>query len=219
MKTEAVIFDMDGVLIDSEPIWREAEVRIFGKFGIVITEEMCFQTTGMRVDEVVRYWSERLGNPEADPHEQIADEMVDEVIRLVRQKAVPMRGVREIIGFLRGMGMPLGLCSSSPLRLIDAVVDALGIRSAFGVIQSAEREEYGKPHPAVYIQTAKRMGIAPLHCLAIEDSVNGCVSAKAAKMRVMAVPESHGLNDKRYGIADWVVKDLEEGLASMAEIL
>lgn len=217
MKMDAVIFDMDGVLIDSEPLWRQAEVSIFGKFGIHITEEMCFQTTGMRVDEVVRYWSERLGKPETDPWLQIETEMVDEVIRLVHLHAEPMKGVLDLLAELQRKNIPLALCSSSPSRLINGVLEALKIRGYFKVVQSAEKEAYGKPHPAVYLQAALQLGMAPERCLAIEDSVNGCISAKAAKMKVVAVPEPHARNDKRYGIADWLVDDLAACLPLIPE--
>lgn len=217
MKMEAVIFDMDGVLIDSEPLWRRAEVQVFGKFGIQITEEMCFQTTGMRVDEVVRFWSERLGNPETDPWELIEREMVDEVIRLVHLHAEPMHGVLDLLSELQRRNVPLALCSSSPTRLIEGVLDALKIERFFSVVQSAEKEEFGKPHPAVYLKAATKLGISPDRCVAIEDSVNGCISAKAAKMKVVSVPEPHARSDKRYGIADWMVETLSDCKPLIAE--
>lgn len=215
---QAIIFDMDGVLIDSEPIWRAAEVEVFGAYGIGITEEMCYQTTGMRVDEVVRYWSERLGDPENDPLEEITDRMVDRVIEMIGDRGRPMAGLEIALAGAEAAGVPLAVCSSSPRRLIEAVMQKFGIREHFKVIRSAEFEAYGKPHPAVYIHTAEDLGVRPEDCLAIEDSVNGVLSAKSAKMKVIAVPEGPAFKDPRYAIADRKVRTLGEIPAVLSEL-
>ena len=106
--------------------------------------------------------------------------------------------------------MLAALASSSSYRIIDAVVDKFGLRNRFELIYSAQEEPFGKPHPGVYISAAQKLGVTPESCLAIEDSINGVVSAKAAKMKCIAVPEPAARNDRRYGIADVVLDSLND---------
>ncbi len=165
----AIIFDMDGLLIDSEPLWQDAEMAVFRSVRIELTREQCLETMGLRVDEVVGYWYAK--SPwEGVSREQVAADILDTVVALVKERGMAKGGVEHILGFFREQGLPIALASSSPMRLIDAVVDALDIRGYFEYLQSAETEPYGKPHPGVYITTARVMSVAPTDCLAFEDS-------------------------------------------------
>ena len=187
MAIEAVIFDMDGVLVDSEDIWREAEAEIFRSVGVPMTAEDGRLTMGLRSDEVVEYWYER--HPWTGPTKIEVDAAINRlVIDLVMAHSGAMPGAVEAIAMLSEAGIPLGLASSSSSELIGAVVDKLGIRDQLRVLQSAEHEPYGKPHPAVYIEAARRLGIAPDRCVAIEDSPAGLLAAKAARMRLHRRP-------------------------------
>lgn len=200
---EAVIFDMDGVLVDSEPLWRKAEVRVFGEAGLRLTEDDCKSTMGLRLDEVVRT---RLPKLAAPARAAIEVAIMDGVIDLVRRSGEPKPGAIHAVTTVVARGLPVGLASSSPLRLIEATLERIGLAGAFRVVHSAEHEPYGKPHPAVYITAAERLGVRPEACLAIEDSLRGLVSAKAASMRCLLVPEEP---DPRHVLADMVLPSLE----------
>ncbi len=206
---KAVIFDMDGVLIDSEPFWRRAESEVFGTVGIHLTEEDLNYTMGRRIDDVVEHWYHE--RPWDGPSKkEIEDEIVQKVIEFVKTEAKPMPGVRQALELFKEHNLPMAIASSSATEIIDAVVDRLGIRNYFPHIYSAENEEYGKPHPGVYITTAKLLGVPPHRCLAIEDSPSGVLSAKSAKMLCVAVPERDNRDNKYVKIADIVINSLEE---------
>lgn len=119
-------------------------------------------------------------------------------------------GVTSSIEFFAELGLPCGIASSSDLALIEAVVGAFGLGGRFVSLVSAEHEEFGKPHPGVYLRAARDLGVDPARCLAVEDSPNGIVSAKAARMRVLCVPDPAFRGDRRLGIADMVLASLEE---------
>ncbi|MES2642999.1 MAG: hexitol phosphatase HxpB [Myxococcota bacterium] len=187
-RTQAVIFDMDGVLVDSEPLWHLAEIEAFGAVGVALVTADCLETTGLRIDAVVDYWYARHPWPDR-PREGVAADIVGRMVRLLGERAVAMPGAVEAVRFLRGQGLPLAVASSSPRVLIDAVVARLGLADAFTVLRSAEHEAHGKPHPAVYLATAAALGVDPRACVAIEDSGNGIRSAVAAGMFTIAVPD------------------------------
>ena len=146
---------MDGVLIDSEPFWRESEIEVFGRNGLHLSEADCILTTGMRIGEVTRYWYER--RPWNGPAPEIlAGEILRGVIRRVNERGTAMPGLPDAIRLFRSHGLRLALASSSALSLIDAVIDRLELRPHFEVICSAENEPRGKPHPDVYLSAAGR---------------------------------------------------------------
>ena len=123
---DAVIFDMDGLLVDSEPLWRRAEQAVFPKVGVQLTDAMCMQTMGTRVDEVVQHWYNQ--KPWTGPTLQAVEtEIVDAVVDLVRTEGAPLPGVRQVLELFAGQGVPIALASSSSARLIDAVVDTLAV--------------------------------------------------------------------------------------------
>lgn len=201
MAIEAVIFDMDGLLIESEALWREAEAAAFRAVGVPMTPEDGRRTMGLRVDEVVEYWYERspwTGATRSDVQAAINRGVID----LVLERADAMPGAVETVRALEAAGYPLGLASSSDSDLIGAVVDKLGIRGSLRVLQSAEHEPYGKPHPAVYITAAHALGVRPDRCVAFEDSPAGLLAAKAARMACIVVPAPEMRADRRFCIAD-----------------
>jgi sugar-phosphatase len=210
---DAVVFDMDGVLVDSEPLWMAAEIDVFATVGVALTVERCRETTGLRIDEAVDHWWQR--HPWSGPTPaEVAAAIVARVIELVGERSEPMAGVHEAVAAARAVG-PVALASSSSHRLIDAVLDRFDLR--FDVVHSAEDEAFGKPHPAIYLTTCERLGVAPGRALAIEDSVNGVVAAKAARMACVAVPEPAQRDDRRFGIADAVLGSLEALAPLLAE--
>jgi sugar-phosphatase len=206
---KSVIFDMDGVLIDSEPLWRDAERECFGAVGLRLSDDDMRGTMGFRVDEAVAHWYARFPWPDADLAE-MAVRIVDRVGELVAAQGAPLPGVVESVAACEAAGLPLAVASSSPRRLIGAVLARLGVADRFAVVCSAEDEPYGKPHPGIFLTTAAALGVDPRSCLVIEDSVNGLVAAKAARMGCVVVPERPELvDDPRFALADHVLASLE----------
>lgn len=198
----AAIFDMDGLLIDSEPLWREAEIEVFASVGLALSDEECRDTTGLRIDEVVAL--RHAQSPWSEPELGVVIERItDALIARVRARGEPLPGAREAIATCRSAGLALALASSSSRRIIDATLEHLGLE--FPVIASAQDERYGKPHPAVFLRAAERLGVEPTECLVFEDSLHGVIAAKAARMTVIAVPEHP---DPRFAIADRVLESL-----------
>ena len=206
---QAAIFDMDGLLIDSEPLWREAEVDVFGSVGVPLTEDMCRETTGLRHDAVVRYWHARY--PWDEPGiDRLTVQLLEAAQALIVERGVLMPGALRTIQDLNRRGLRLAIASSSPRTLIEAVVQKFGLGEYFSVLHSAEDEEAGKPDPAVYLSTMSLLGVRPQDCFALEDSVSGIRAAKAAGAKVIAVPDPEVVHDPGFGEADVVLTSLEE---------
>ena len=205
---KAVIFDMDGLLIDSEPLWQEAEIEVFRDVNVILNHQRCLETTGLRIDQVVNYWYQRFPWQKSTK-QQIAERIVKRVIELITLKGEPKTGVNEALDFLKQQNVKIALASSSSYTLIEVVLNKLGIRESFQEIYSATEEEYGKPHPSVYLTTAKKLQVMPEDCLVLEDSLNGVLAAKAARMICIAIPEASNDSDK-FAIADLKLQSLHE---------
>jgi sugar-phosphatase len=206
---QALVLDMDGVMLDSEPLWQQSEMEVFHAMGIPLTVEDCFLTTGLRVDEVVRYWGARLGGlPQGE--ERITASILDAVVGKIEAEAVPMPGLLELLEAMAQRGIPVALASSSPRRVIEAVVRRLGLAHRLRLQQSAEGERWGKPHPAVFLNTAEAQGLPPEKCLVVEDSFNGMVAALAARMPVVVMPAPHERHQLRWAAASAMIHSLEE---------
>jgi sugar-phosphatase len=223
MSCAAVIYDMDGLMIDSEPLWHVAEKQAFGAIGVELDESDCAATLGLRIDEAVQhhYAHHRQGGWDESPAKDgtlrtqaaVAANVVDIMERLLRERGgeIAKPGLEQSIAFFAAKRLPLGLASSSPKRLIDAGLAGLGLdQGQFKVVVSAENEEHGKPHPGVYISAAKALGVEPMRCLALEDSLNGTLAAKAARMRCISVPEVFEVCSRGFGIADVLLPSLEK---------
>jgi len=206
---EAVIYDMDGVLVDSEPLWREAMVAAFAEVGVSVTTAQCAETTGLRIDQVVAYRYEQTPWQGKSQSETV-DLILQKLVKLIHAKAVPMAGAIRSIHFFKKRNFRIGLATSSSTVIIDAVLDTLQIRDLFEVVSSAEKLAYGKPHPEVYITTAKQLGVDPTACIAIEDSFNGLLSAKSARMKTIVVPEVVNRKQAQFVIADLQLDSLNE---------
>ena len=205
----AAIFDMDGLLIDSEPFWRRAQFYAFGTVGLSLSDDAMRLTMGRRIDEVVAHWYHE--KPwEGASQKDIEALIVDKVIELVKAEGVALPGVLDAIELFKSKSIPMAIASSSSTEIIDAVVDKLEIRSYFDHIYSAEHETHGKPHPGVYITTAALLGVPAHRCLALEDSPSGVLSAKAAKMKCVAVPAPENKSHSYIQIADVVIDSLEQ---------
>ena len=210
---EAVIFDMDGVLIDSEPLWKIAMEKVFSDLGCKLSKNDFQRTVGLRIDEVINYWNKDQNLGVAD-EKSVEDDIINRMIELVRENPIPLTGVMETLEYLSKNKLKIGLATSSPNQLLQAVLDGLKIDHFFDVAHSAEFEEFGKPHPAVYLETAKKLNVDSNKCLVIEDSLNGIISGMSAKMKVICIPEKTHLKEPRLKVADFMFEDMSLMLAA-----
>jgi beta-phosphoglucomutase-like phosphatase (HAD superfamily) len=231
---EAVVLDMDGVLIDTEPVWRAAESAVFAGLGIALSESDVLESTGQPIEELIPIWRQRSpagGSPAGASlggaslgggslggaslggasltDAEVAGLVIDQVIAHVKADGQPMPGVTAAIALFERCGLRLAIASSSPRRLIDAVCDRLGL-DGIDVRCSVMDEARGKPAPDVYLTAARRLGVAPANCLAVEDSLNGLASARAAGMICVAVPDPLLAADPGYHDADLVLRSLTD---------
>ncbi len=205
----AAIFDMDGVLIDTEPVWRRVEIEVFGSVGVSLTEAECRETMGMRVGEVVQMWHQR--RPWAgETVDQVTGRIVAGMVAHVRDHGVAIDGALSALDTVRRAGLRCAVASSSPSALITAVLRRLGIDGVVDVVCSAEHEARGKPAPDIYLSTAAQLGVSPASCLVIEDSVNGVLSARAAGMPCILVPDEVTAADPRIAAATTRLESLRQ---------
>jgi sugar-phosphatase len=205
----AAIFDLDGLLIDSEPLWEEATISTFKDLGVHVTLEMCWKFKGMRIDDAMAYvYSISPWNHKSFAETELS--IMDEVERLIRLKGRAKEGCFTILNFFKEQGIPMAIASSSWMRVIQTAVEKLEIANYFVIIHSAQFEKQGKPYPDIYLTTAKKLGVIPDECLVFEDSFHGVVSGKSAGMKVVAVPDSSVWEDGRYEEADMKLRSLSE---------
>jgi HAD superfamily hydrolase (TIGR01509 family) len=212
---DAVIFDMDGILIDSEPLWKIAMEDVFRSVGSTLTKADFQKTVGLRIDEVVRFWHQHEGWKDFTPA-QMEQDIVSRMIELIRLHGQELNGVTETLQFLHDKEKKIGLATSSYTVLIQTVLDVLKLDSFFHYTHSAEHEEFGKPHPAVYLTTAQKLKVTPSRCLVIEDSLNGIISAKAARMSVVCIPEKTHHSEPRLSLADHRFESMTELLRTLS---
>jgi sugar-phosphatase len=206
---KAAIYDMDGLIVDSEPWWRVAESNVFGRLSRSPSEIDFELMMGRQIKEVILHWYS-VAPWENFSLEETQKEILAEVARLVKENAQLLPGVTDTLDFFEAKGLAIGLASSSPLHLIRDLMTHYGLLNRFSIICSAEFESHGKPHPAVFIKAAQELGVEPQDCLVLEDSFNGLISAKAARMKCIAVPEKNSFNQSRFDIADVKLSSLTE---------
>ena len=203
---DAVVFDLDGVLIDSEQVWDEARERLAEERGGRYTEEAARDMMGMSSVEWSRYMHDVVGLPE--PPEEISAEVVRRLEAVYRERLPLNEGAVAAVQRL-GSRWPLAVASSSNRELIDLVLELTGLADDFRATVSSEEVARGKPAPDVYVEAARRLGVEPGRCAAIEDSAPGIRSAKAAGMRVIAFPNPHYPPDaEALTAADAIVRSL-----------
>ena len=186
---EAVVFDMDGVLVDTEHLWDDVREELTGEWGGRYTPEAQQAMMGMSSREWSRYLHEVVGLRE--PPDVINGEVVRRMLARYDVDLPIVPGSVEAVERLAGAGFRLALASSSNRELIDAVLRRLGLTERFEVTVSSEEVAHGKPAPDVYLEAARRLGVDPTRCIAVEDSASGIRAAHAAGMRVIAHPNRH----------------------------
>jgi sugar-phosphatase len=210
---DAIIFDMDGVLIDSEPLWKIAMQFVFEQYGSTLTHQDFQKTVGLRIDEVIAFWNiqENWGLSDL---KYVENQIIDKLVSLIELDPKPLKGVMETLAFLKESCKKIGLATSSSQRLISTVLGALHIEDYFDFTYSAEFETYGKPHPGVYIKVAEYLAVPTQRCLVIEDSLNGVIAGLAAKMKVCCIPEKTHHPNPKLSVAHFEFTDLDQLLAN-----
>lgn len=204
---KAVIFDMDGVIIDSEPFWKNAEFEVFSSLGVVLDKEFTDLTQTMTTIEVTKFWYEKFPW-ESKSLEEVEDMVISRVMELIEQGRAERNGIELFIKQLKSNGFKIGLATNSPYKIIPVVLEKAGIADYFDSIFSAEFVEFGKPDPAIYLMTSKELGIDPENCIVIEDSYSGMLAAKKAGMKVVAF--TNGNQDINISLADYKMESFLE---------
>jgi HAD superfamily hydrolase (TIGR01509 family) len=203
----AVIFDMDGLLLDTETLWHEAEVELFARHGATFTWDDKMAVIGTSYDFTAQYFAERLGRP-PEEGDALVDEMVELMHERVRRQVEARPGARELVDGLRRLDeVRLGLASNSPRFLVDDALAAAGLGDAFEAIVTSDDVEHAKPAPDIYLAACERLGVDPSQSVALEDSASGVAAAKAAGLTCIAVPQ---FAETDVSAADQVVESLEE---------
>jgi len=200
---------MDGLLIDSEPLWQRAEIDIFGALGLELTEKMCEKLQGTKIDELVKYWFS-FKPWKGKTLKEVENQLLIHVEMLIENEVVLMPGVDYILNFFEQKGLHIGLASSSNLSLIEKALKKTGIFDRIPMLHSSQFEKAGKPRPDVYLTAAKKLNSFPHECLVFEDSYNGLVAGKKAGMKVVAIPSNRNRFDRRFSIADLKISTLEK---------
>jgi len=204
---KAIIFDMDGVLIDSEGFWKQAENEVFTALGVKVTDEHSIITKSMTTTEVTKFWYDKY--PWRNKDLKLVEEMViSRVIELIKTENCQIKGVKPFIEKLKTKKYKIGLATNSPNKIIPVVLNKLDILNLFDSILSAEFEIKGKPDPAIYFKAAKKLGIRPENCIVIEDSYSGMLAAKNARMKVVAF--TNGNRECDFEIADYKIENFND---------
>jgi HAD superfamily hydrolase (TIGR01509 family) len=180
---------------------------VFGSLGLELTEADVRQTMGLRIDDAVRHWWQRSPWTGMAPPE-VERAVTARVADLIGRGGEAMPGALDSLALCDRLGLAVAVCSGSYSVVIDAALERLGIGSAVSVRHSCEWEPLGKPHPGAYLSTAAKLGVEPTGCLALEDSFNGAIAAKAARMRVVVVPEPEAFDSPRWGFCDARLRSL-----------
>lgn len=200
---------MDGLLLDTEPLWGVSMLKVASKHKIPITRERFKETTGLRIYEVTDHWS--IHYPwQGKSSKEVAEEILDDIIAASKEHGRVLDGVEATLKLLKANNYKVGLASSSPKHMIDSLVEHFGLTHYFDVITSADVVALGKPHPAVFLHCSASLGAKHNECLVLEDSVNGMIAGKAARMKVIVIPDEVHFEDPRFYLADGKLKSMKD---------
>ena len=209
MPLDTVIFDMDGLLIDSEPLWQEAGMELLSQHDITLTDDQYHNTTGLRTPEWIDHWFAEYNIDKSFSPDAITS-IHQLAISKIGEKGIAMPGIEHIMQFFKERNFKIGLASSSPMELINVVTQKLGIGKYLSASVSADRLPYGKPHPQVFLDCAEALSVSPNQCIVFEDSFNGMIAAKAARMKCVVVPAPGYFNLDKWAAADLKIESLDQ---------
>jgi HAD superfamily hydrolase (TIGR01509 family) len=208
-RPSAILFDLDGLLVDSEPVWQRAEQILMSEWGAVWTHEDAVASRGTGIPETARRMGERAGRPFDEARDCAL--LIERFLELAPTHATEKPGARAMIERARASGIRVAVASSSPTGIVRTVLEARGLLSLFEVLVTGDDVSRKKPAPDIFLLAAERVGVAPEQCLVLEDSFPGVQAGLAAKSMVIAVPE---VDRERFeGVAHAVVSDLIEAEA------
>ena len=206
--TDAVVFDLDGVIVDTEELWDEIRERLAKERGGTWSERATTDMMGMSSPEWSQYMHDVVGL--AEPPEEINREVVERMLVRYAERPPVVDGAVDAVRRLAAR-WPLGLASSSNREVIDRALDVTGLAPCFRATVSSEEVGRGKPAPDVYLEAARRLQVDPAACVAVEDSANGMRSARAAGMALIAIPNAHApLDDEVLALADSVLQSITQ---------
>jgi HAD superfamily hydrolase (TIGR01509 family) len=196
---------MDGLLLDTETLWHQAEVELFRRHGGEFTWDDKMAVIGTSYDVTADYFASRLGQPR-ERGDSLVREMIEVMHGLVRRQVNARPGAVELVERLRALGVPLGLASNSPRFLVDDALRTAALSDAFDAIVTSDDVEHAKPAPDIYLLACERLAVDPADALALEDSPAGVAAAKAAGLTCIAVPQ---FAETDVSAADRIVDSLE----------
>lgn len=206
---EAIIYDMDWVLIDSEFYWRQTIKEVFLEHKLELSKELAIQGKGMRIDESVELYMLRLGQDPKDKQIMV-DAIMEGMIEAALSRINLMEWVVSSMKYFYNQWYKIAIASSAFDALIKTVVEKFNLHQFITLDYSAEHEDFGKPHPSVYLSCAEGLWIEPSKCLAIEDSINWMIAAKAAKMICFVCPDKNDFDNPGFSLSDKKISSLNE---------
>lgn len=208
MPLTAVLFDMDGLMINSEPLWNEAAAEVFEEYHIQLTPQQYAASTGFRTKEFIEWWFRHFRIPLV-----YAPEASEKILAITKQKMLqrlePMQGVNYIFSFFKSLGLKVGIASSSPKEFIEIAIQLCKVANETDVYESAHTLPFAKPHPQVYLNAAQALHTDPLSCICFEDSYYGMIAVKAARMKCVVVPHPDETKKEHWAAADLKISSLQ----------
>lgn len=204
---EAVIFDLDGSLVDSMWMWRAIDEEYLGRFGLTLPEKLQDEIEGMTFHETAVYFKERFAIP--DPLEQIKEDWNQMAWNKYAEEVSLKPGIQEFLEGCRTRGVKLGIATSNSRELVENIAQVHGLNRYFSCIMTGSDVKRGKPAPDIYLEVAGRLGVEPDKCLVFEDIIPGIQAGKNAGMRVCAVEDAHSVRqrDGKKELADYYIED------------
>lgn len=198
---ESVIFDLDGTIIDSEPLWQAAELEVFREEGVELSSEDIAPSKGLYTLDAVTLLYPKIPSPKRSI-EELTDALNARALELILSRGKIKPGVIGAIELMAELKVPMAIASSTIRHMIEKIAGHFSIDRYFKLYCSGQEEPYGKPHPGIYLTTTRKLGVNPGKSVAFEDSFNGMIAAKAARLKLVAFLDIGNYSDTKYDFAD-----------------